>query len=336
MSVTPDAAAFDAEFAHLASTYRVELLAHCYRMLGSVTDAEDLVQETYLRAWRSFDSFEGRSSVRTWLYRIATNSCLTARARAATRPLPSGLIGPRTDADDQSLDELDRTVTWLQPIADAALEDACADPAVVVAARAGLRLALVAALQHLPGTQRAVFILREVLRWPAREVADVLQLSVAAVNSLLQRARRRIAELAPDENQMAEPIGMEIRRHVDRYAAAFEGGDVASLVALLLEDVTLEMPPIPTWFAGRRTVGRFLGQRMSGPPKTWLTVRTAANTQPAVGLYLRDEAGTWHAESLHVLTVTSRGIARIVAFRDPDIFAAFQLPTVKARATEIG
>lgn len=318
----------DAEFLKLAGPYRVELLAYCYRLLGSVADAEDTVQETYLRAWRSFGSFEGRSSVRTWLYRIATNSCLTARARAATRPLPSGLSGPRRAGDDEHLAPPDHAMTWLKPIPDTALDDDSADPATLVSARAGLRLALIAALQYLPGNQRAVFVLREVLRWRAREVADALEISVPAVNSLLQRARRRIREVDPDQGSTAEPRDPEVRRQVDRYADAFQRADVASLVALLSEDVTFEMPPIPTWFAGREAVGRFLGRRMAGPAGTWRFVIVAANTQPAVALYLRGDDRAWRAESLHVLTVTSRGISRIISFRDLDTLALFHLPAV--------
>src|SRR5215475_11997771 len=214
-----------ADFARLTDPLRPELLAHCYRMLGSVHDAEDQVQETLIRAWRSYGDFEGRSSLRTWLYRIATNSCLRALENRARRPLPSGLGGPGTDPD-RPVGRAKDEIAWLQPFPDSMLGTGQADPASVVTSRAGLRLALIAALQYLPPRQRAVLILRDVLDWRATEVADVLGTSTAAVNSALQRARTQLVTLAPAEDDIREPADPDVQDRLARYAAAFESADV--------------------------------------------------------------------------------------------------------------
>ena len=318
---TLDRSQFDAEFLELTSPFRVEILAHCYRMLGSVSEAEDLVQETYVRAWRAYGSFEGRSSIRTWLYKIATNACLTARERAARRPLPSGLFSAQSG--DEPWRTMDESALWLEPISESDLVADGADPASVVAARTGLRLGLIAVLQHLPANQRAVFLLRVVLQWRAREVAEVLDLSVAAVNSLLQRARQRVDELAPSEDMVTEPVDEGVRRQVDAYALAFERADIDSLVALLVEDATFEMPPQPVWFANRVDIGRFLADKMV--PGAWQAHATSANTQPAVALYVTGADGRRHIESLHVFSFGPGGITRIVVFRDQAAIAPFAM-----------
>src|SRR5580693_6699064 len=214
------------EFAQLASPYRGELLAHCYRMLGSVHDAEDQVQETLLRAWRSYGDFEGRSSIRTWLHRIATNTCLRALETRSRRPLPSGLGEAAGNADGPvPVPNLD--VPWLQPFPAGPKGTDADDPAAVVTARASLRLALIAALQYLPPRQRAVLILRDVLGWRAAEVADLLGMSVAAANSALQRARVQLESHAPAEDDVREPADPRTQDLLARYAAAFETADVA-------------------------------------------------------------------------------------------------------------
>jgi RNA polymerase sigma-70 factor (ECF subfamily) len=313
------------EFGRLTEPFRRELLAHCYRMLGSVDDAEDLVQETYLRAWRSFDGFEARSSLRTWLYRIATNVCLTAIERRGRRPLPSGLGGPGDP--DQRLTPAQPEIAWLQPIPDLLLP-ATADPAVLVASRSGVRLALVAALQYLPARQRVVLILRDVLAWRAVEVAELLGTTTAAVNSTLQRARTQLARVAPVEAQLSEPVGSEDRTLLDRYVAAFENADIAAFMRLLHEDAVWEMPPFLAWFAGRGPVGRFIAAEVFGRPGAWRLVRTNANGQPAVAAYLCGPDGAHHAHAIQVITVTAAGIARIVTFLDPGLFARFNLPQV--------
>src|SRR5271165_1175055 len=274
------------EFALLADPYRGELLAHCYRMLGSVHDAEDQVQETLLRAWRSYADFEGRSSMRTWLHRIATNTCLRALETRSRRPLPSGLGEPTEDPDGPvPVPNLD--VPWLQPFPDALAGRGADDPAAIVTARASMRLALIAALQYLPPRQRAVLILRDVLGWRAAEVAGLLGISTVAVNSLLQRAHAQLELAAPAEDDIREPARPADRDLVGRWAAAFENADLSALVRMLREDAVLEMPPLPVWFRGRGAIARFLGTRVLGRPGDWRMVPTTANGQPAFGVYLR-------------------------------------------------
>jgi len=311
------------DFTTLTGRFRGELLAHCYRMLGSAEEAEDLVQETYLRAWRSYDGFEGRSSVRTWLYRIATNACLTAIERRGRRPLPSGLGDP---AEGPEAVVAGPQVPWLQPFADGLLAGESEDPAAVAASRAGVRLALVAALQYLSARQRAVLILRDVLEWPASEVADLLGTTTTAVNSGLRRARAQLARALPAEDELAEPAEPDQRALLDRFAAAVENADASALAELLTEDVVLEMPPALTWFTGRQPVVRFVASNfLTGPGRDRL-VPVVANGQPAFAVYQREPGGTYHAHAVQVLTVTTRGIARIVSFVDPGLFASFGLP----------
>jgi RNA polymerase sigma-70 factor (ECF subfamily) len=310
------------EFLRSADPYRAELLAYCYRMMGSVHDAEDLVQETLLRAWRARPRFdERRASLRTWLYRIATNACLTALAGGHRRPLPAGLVGASTDPD-RPLGPREE-LPWLQPFPDALLP---ADPAVVVASRAGIRLALIAAWQYLPPKQRAVLILRDVLAWPAAEVAELLDTTTAAVNSALQRARAQLAEVDPVEDGVAEPDQVAERALLDRYVAAFVEADVTTLVQLLRDDVTLEMPPYLTWFAGRTAVGAFLSGKARTGLGTWRMFATRANDQPAALAYRRGPDGVLRPHSVQVLTVAGGGVARFVVFSDPGLLAAFGWP----------
>jgi RNA polymerase sigma-70 factor (ECF subfamily) len=316
-----------AEFARLTDPLRPELLAHCYRMLGSVHDAEDQVQETLLRAWRSYGDFEGRASLRTWLYRIATNTCLRALENRSRRPLPSGLGAPGANPEAPPA-AAHGEVPWLEPIPDALVRTDPADPASIVASRASLRLALIAALQCLPPRQRAVLILRDVLQWQASEVAGLLGTTTTAVNGLLLRARARIeqAGLAPDE--IREPAEAGQRALLDKYATAFQDADVTALARLLREDAIFEMPPIPTWFAGRDQVSRFLATVPLRQPGVFTMVPVAANGQPGFACYLHGEA---HA--IQVLTVTEAGIAHIVTFQQAGLFPAFGLPPVLPAAT---
>jgi RNA polymerase sigma-70 factor, ECF subfamily len=312
------------EFSSLVGRFRGELLAHCYRMLGSAEEAEDLVQETYLRAWRSYDEFEGRSSVRTWLYRIATNVCLTAIERRGRRPLPSGLGGP---ADPGVPLVAGPEVPWLQPFPDALL--AGEDPAAVAVSREGIRLAFVAALQYLSARQRAVLILRDVLEMPAAEVADLLGTTTTAVNSGLRRARAQLAQALPTEDNLAEPAGPERQALLERFAAAFESADVSALAELLREDVALEMPPALTWFAGRQAVVRFLvSSSLFDVPGRLRMVPVMANGQSAFAVYLREPGGAYHAYALTVPTVSTTGIARVVTFFNPGQFGSFGLPPI--------
>jgi RNA polymerase sigma-70 factor (ECF subfamily) len=321
-----------ADFAQLTDPFRAELLAHCYRMLGSVHDAEDQVQETLIRAWRSYGDFEGRASLRTWLYKIATNTCLRALENRGRRPLPSGLGAPATNPDGP-LATGQGEVPWLEPIPDALVRADPADPASVVVSRESLRLALIAALQYLPARQRAVLILRDVLQWRAAEVADLLGTTTTAVNGLLLRARARIehARLAPEE--IREPAEISQRALLDQYAAAFENADVAALSRLLREDATFEMPPVLTWFTGRGQIGRFLGTRVLGQPGDFKLVPVTANAQPGFACYLLGRDGRHHAHAVQVLTVGDAGIEHIVSFNQPELFPGFGLPPVLPAAT---
>jgi RNA polymerase sigma-70 factor (TIGR02960 family) len=321
MSTTIDRGGED--FARLAEPFRRELIAYGYRMLGSVDDAEEVVQDIYLDAWRAYDGFEGRSSLRTWLYAIASRAFVKALERRKRRPLPSDLHAPAADPTARPIAG-DSELTWLQPAPDSLLTATTTDPGTVVAARDTMRLAFLAALQLLPPQQRAVLILRDVLAWSAAEVAALLDLSVAAVNSALQRARAR---LPADSDTLVPPSEQRQRDLLDRYVAAFQNADVDQLVAVLTEDAVFEMPPFLTWFAGGDAIGAFLGQRMRGFGDTPV-VHTSANGQPAVALYPATADGQHRLHALHVLTVVPEGIGRIVAFMDIGTLQRFDLPDV--------
>ncbi|AWS44922.1 sigma-70 family RNA polymerase sigma factor [Streptosporangium sp. 'caverna'] len=311
-------------FARLSEPYRRELLAYCYRMLGSIHDAEDVLQETYLQAWRGYDGFEGRASIRTWLYRIATRACLKALEGNGRRPLPSGLGGPSEDPEQPLRPSLLET-PWLQPAPDTLFGTAPADPAAVVEARQNMRLGFVAALQYLPGRQRAVLILRDVLAWRATEVAALLGTTTAAVNSALQRARTQLGQVAPTQDGITEPTEPDLRALLDRYATAFETADIATLTGLLAADAVWEMPPVPTWFAGRETIGRFLAAKILSAGAYRLAPATV-NGEPSFGSYTRDHTGVYRPHALQVLSVTPAGITHVVAFLDPGLFPLCHLP----------
>jgi RNA polymerase sigma-70 factor (ECF subfamily) len=315
----PDNAGFVAD----TEPFRRELLAHCYRMLGSIQDAEDLVQETYLRAWRSYGGFEGRSSVRTWLYQIATNGCLTELAKRSRRMLPSGLYAPEQDPTAYP-ESAGTEVNWLQPVPDAMVTTDSADPAAIVTAREGLRLALIASLQFLPPRQRAILVLRDVLAFPAGEVATMLGTTTVSVKSTLQRARARLKELAPAADQIAEPTESQARALLDQYITAFEDADAAALERLLLADATIEAPPLRTWFTGRKTCVPFLRNYVLGSPGDWRMLATSANGQPAAAAYTRDHDGHYQPYGICVLTVTGQGIRQIQSFADPSLVALFE------------
>jgi RNA polymerase sigma-70 factor (ECF subfamily) len=311
-----------------AAPFRPELIAHCYRMLGSVHDAEDLVQETYLRGWRSYEAFEERASLRTWLYRIATTACLRALEHRVRRVLPAGL-GTGSDDPDVRLDGDGHDYRWLEPFPDALTPD------TAFAVKQSVRLAMVAALQELPARQRAVLILRDVVRLTAGEVAELLDTTTAAVNSALQRAHARLTEVAPTEDSLAEPADEERRELLNRYAAAFEQVDVAALTELLTADVKLEMPPLRVWFSGRDAVTRFFAARVFTQSGELVMVPTGANGQPALAAYRRDADDVLHAHALHVLTSGVGGIDGITVFLDVNLFSAFGLPltTMRPRTT---
>jgi RNA polymerase sigma-70 factor, ECF subfamily len=295
--------------------YRRELIAYCYRMLGSFHEAEDLAQETMLRAWKSRDRYdESRASVRTWLYRIATNVCLTALERATRRPLPSGLVEESHDPGAPLTPALD--VPWLQPFPDGRVE---------VDARADLRLALVAAMQTLSARQRAVLVLRQVLDFSAAEVATQLDTTVPAVNSALQRARAALSGVG-DLGEIPEPADPQTRKVVEQYAHAFEAADVPGLVRLLTDDAILEMPPVALWYRGSGYYGRFMERvfQMRGPG--WAITQLTANGQPALAAYAPQADGGHRLHSLQVLTVAGGRVAHNVVFVDPAVFEIFALP----------
>ncbi|HEY2502449.1 MAG TPA: sigma-70 family RNA polymerase sigma factor [Mycobacterium sp.] len=318
------------DFIEQAAPFRAELIAHCYRMLGSVQDAEDLVQETYLRGWRGYQAFEERAALRTWLYRIATTACLRALENRARRVLPAGL-GDSSIDPGVSLDGYTGAHLWLEPIPDALMfETPTLTPEGAVTAKQSLRLAVMTALQELPARQRAVLILRDVVQFSAAEVAELLETTPAAVNSSLQRARARLAEISPSEENAVEPDDAARRELLDRYCAAFENADMAALTELLQTDVKLEMPPLPMWFTGRDTVMQFLAVRAFTKIGDIVMVPTAANAQPAVAEYRRTADGVLRAHSIHVLTTSltqgAAGIAAMTVFLDPALFTAFGLP----------
>lgn len=308
-----------------AQQYKRELLAHCYRMTGSLHDAEDLVQETYLRAWKAYDGFKGNASVRTWLHRIATNTCLTALESRKKRPLPSGLGQPASDATGEL--SVREEIAWLEPLPD--VVENPSDPSVIVGSRESVRLAFVAALQHLSPRQRAVLVLRDVLQWKAAEVAEAIGSSTAAVNSLLQRARAQLDEVGPSEDdEIAAPDTQEAKDLLDKYIAAFEAYDIDALVQLFTADAIWEMPPFDGWFQGRQAIGDLSRYKCPAEkPGDMRLLPITANGQPAAAMYfLNKETGRHEPFQLHVLDISPGGISHAVAFLDTSVFPQFGLP----------
>ena len=331
MTADVRAAADPDRFAAETERFRRELLAHCYRMVGSAQDAEDLVQEAYLRAWRSYAGFEGRASMRSWLYKIATNVCLTALAPRRTRVLPSGLAGPQEAPDRPPSRVGPGEVSWLEPLPDRWIAGAEDDPAATVVARESLRLALIASLQHLPARQRAILILREVLAFSAAETADILGTTTAAVKSGLQRARARLDDLEPEREELLEPTDQRARALLDGYIAAFERSDAALLEHVLRTDATLEATPFRDWQAGRANCINMLNAYVFGAPGDWRMMATTANGQPAAIVYRRDANGALRADGVVVLAATVTGVSGVVAFHaDPALVALFGFPDVVA------
>jgi RNA polymerase sigma-70 factor (ECF subfamily) len=325
-------------FQRLTDPYRREIQLHCYRMLGSFQDAEDLVQETYLRAWRSLNHFEGRTSLRNWLYRIATNACLNALAKRATirRALPE-TQGPPAEGMPEGAPATE--VPWLEPYPDAALEgiaDTALGPDARYELHESVQLAFVAAIQLLPPRQRVVLLLRDVLGWSAAETAVLLDTSVASANSALQRARTTLGKQFPTgEPNMAPSLPMpddQQRTLLDRYVRAWEDADLDGFVALLRDDATISMPPWPHWYRGREAIGKLLEwvwrpRTDSTCPPSSLLLPTAANGQPAFAVYRRDAEGDeWRAHTLQVLTLHDGAVAAVTAFRDQRFVVAFGFP----------
>jgi RNA polymerase sigma-70 factor (TIGR02960 family) len=321
-------------FAGETERFRRELLAHCYRMVGSAHDAEEIVQETYLRAWRSYAGFEGRASIRSWLYTIATNVCLTALAPRRIRILPSGLAGPGGDGAPTQLEP--GAVSWLEPLPDGWIAPPADDPAAAAVARESVRLALIASLQHLPARQRAILILREVLAFSAAETAEILGTTTTAVKSGLQRARARLDELRPEREELLEPTDERARTLLDGYIAAFERSDARLLERVLRADATLEATPFPEWQAGRVNCIRMLEAHVLGAPGDWRMIPTTANGQPAAAVYHRDTGGGLRAHGIVVLAPTATGVSSVIEFHEPALLAAFGFPDVLPGPTPIG
>jgi RNA polymerase sigma-70 factor (ECF subfamily) len=299
-------------------------------MLGSTHDTEDAIQDALLRAWRGLRKFEGRSSLRSWLYKIATNACLDAAARRPKRVLPVA-YGPPGDPNDGPGEPLLESV-WVEPYPNERLDlgDGLAAPEARYELRESVELAFVAALQHLPAKQRAALILREVLGFSANEVAEALDTTVASVKSALQRARKAVDERLPEQSQQAtlRTLGDDrIREVVGSYMAAWERGDVDGVVAMLTEDAMIEMPPTPIWFRGREAIAAFYAKWLLSGALRWRHVPTRANGQLAVGCYIWDaERDVYAAHVLDVLTLRGERIAEITAFVDPGVFRGFGLP----------
>ena len=321
-------------FGSLVEPRRGELHAHCYRMLGSVHDAEDALQDALLRAWRGLARFEGRSSLRSWLYTIATNACLDQIGKRPKRVLPID-YGPAVDPHVAPGEPLVESV-WIEPYPDEILgiEDGLDAPAASYERREGVELAFVAALQHLPATQRAVLILREVLGFSAKETATMLETTAAGVNSALQRARAAVEERVPAQSQQATLRALgddEVRAIVDRYVDAWERADVEAFAAMLAEDASFAMPPLATWYRGRESIAQWAATWSLTDNWRWRAVRTTANGQPALGFYAWNEDEQRHLPfALNILTFRGREIADVTAFiarsaepRDPEKFERY-------------
>ncbi|WP_223199112.1 sigma-70 family RNA polymerase sigma factor [Solihabitans fulvus] len=318
----------DAAFARLVGPLRRELHAHCYRMLGSAYDADDALQDTLLRAWRGLARFEGRSSLRSWLHTVATHACLDAVATRGRRAMPVDL-GPASDR--VVLDNPPRgEIAWLGPYPDAGLAHELAGPAARYEQREAVELAFVAALQHLPGNQRAALLLFEVLGFSAAEIAATMDTTVASVNSALQRARRIVAEKIPASTQqrtLREIDDARLREVVAEYAAAMARGDADALVALLTEDVTWSMPPLAHWYRGVDAVRDFAERVPLTACGSWQHLAISANGQPAVAFYLcNDGDGAHLAWSITVLTLRGGRIAELTSFLGAEHFTHFGLP----------
>ncbi|MBT2480914.1 sigma-70 family RNA polymerase sigma factor [Streptomyces sp. ISL-94] len=314
--------------------YRIELTGYCYRMLGSSFDAEDAVQDTYIRAWRSHDRFEGRSSLRSWLYRIATNVCLDLLNAGKKRARPMDLTAPQHQAS-AVLNERPE-VTWLEPVPDGRVLPQTADPAEMALAKESVRLAFVAVLQHLPAKQRAVLILREVLAWKADEVAQLLDTTVASVNSALQRARATLAGSRIRESDAADPLDEDQAKLLEQYLSAFEAYDISRLTTLLHEDAVLSMPPFDLWLQGHADIAAWHLNQGIGCKGSRL-IPTTANGMPAFGQYRPAASGSGHTPwALQVLEISDGKIVGLNAFLDTERwFPLFGLPEQLDEAYEV-
>ena len=322
LTIKPDAS----ELEERLEQHRAELNAYCYRMLGSPFEAEDAVQDTFIRAWRNYDSFEGRAALRSWLYRIATNVCLDMLNGKERRARPMDL-GPARDPDGP-IGRILPEVTWIEPVPDGLVVPAEGDPAEVAVSRETIRLAFVAALQHLPPRQRAVLILCEVLRWKAAEVAELLETSVASVNSALQRARATLEASGVSSTDPVPAMDEAQRELLARYVEAFERYDMDALTSLIQEDATQSMPPYELWLSGRENILRWWVGRGAGCRGSRVIPTVTANGSPAFGQYKPSESGSgFDPWALQVLEIADGQIVEFTFFLDTErVFPLFGLP----------
>ena len=324
MTEPPDDPSFD----KLTQPYRYELLVHCYRILGSLEDAEDGLQETLLRAWRRLDQLQDAAAIRAWLYKIATNVSLDMLKSRKARSFPHQMQGPADPADPLPPPDLEKM--WIDPLPDFYLNSYAEDPEARQEIHEAVSLAFLTVLQHLPGRQRAVLLLRDVLHWRASEVADTLDMTVAAVNSALQRARSTLRDhqdqLALGSRAKSDDPG--ITRLLKQYVQAWEAADLPRLMALIHDDATLTMPPLPAWYRGRTHIAAFFQRHVftGRAAGDFRMVPTRANTMPAFALYQRGEDGTFQLAALHILTIDGVSIARIDDFLaiDQSLFSRFK------------
>jgi RNA polymerase sigma-70 factor (ECF subfamily) len=317
-------------FEQIIDTHKRELLVHCYRILGSYEDAEDVLQETWLRAWRRLDTFEERAPLRAWLYKIATNAALDSRSSPRTRVLPTMAhppVDPGAPPDSPALESL-----WIEPFPSGSSAALSSSPEAAVDAHENVTLAFLAVLQLLPPRQRAALLLRDGLGWGTGEVAETLQMSLAAVNSALQRARATMKThgLARWNDHSAATVDRRTTDLLDRYVLAWEQADISTLVALLSDDASFAMPPLPRWYLGRADIAAFLAREVfvGDAPGRFRLAATRANDAPAFAVYQRDDTGVFRPTSLQVLTITGDQIAAITSFLslDPRLLARFDLP----------
>ena len=325
------------QFSELAEPYRRELQIHCYRILGSLQEADDLVQETFLRAWRRLDTYQGRASFRAWLYKIATNACLDVLDQRHTRRLLPMDIYPASDPK-ATIDPPPSEIYWLEPFPDEWLVDQTAiNPEARYSLYESVSLAFLTALQTLPPRQRAALILTDVLDWSAREVAELLETSISSVNSALHRARVTLAKHYHghiQDNPAKVETNEQTQKLLNQYVEAWQTADIASLVALLKKDAILTMPPSPSWYRGRNAIRIFAAKTVfadhgmfAGKAKDrWKLIPLHANAQPAFGIYQRAEAGDYHFAGIHVLTVKARQLTQITCFMDPALSLHFGAP----------
>jgi RNA polymerase sigma-70 factor, ECF subfamily len=319
----------DSTFQHLIAQYRHELLVHCYRILGSMDDAEDALQETWLRAWRRLGALRERAALRAWLYKIATNVSLDMLDQHTARALPT-ILYPAADPDDMLPDPISDPI-WLDPFPDALLDGLPVNPEARYEVRESITLAFLAVLQKLPPRQRAILLLRDVLGWKTQEVAELLEVTTVAVNSTLQRARETMKREydKPGVHSFLPPENAETANLLSRYVQAWEAADSANLISLLRDDAVLTMPPFPTWFRGKVAIQKFLDQFLfvQAAPNRFRLAATHANGCPAFAIYQRDDMGVYRATALHILTISDNRIAQIDDFitLDNRLFTHFGL-----------